>query len=73
MARIMISPVFVFFLQGYHARGNMDLARRYRVNRNRYPHYKLKLRGRQEPIDYSGDTGRAESIIQFVSQLSGGQ
>lgn len=49
----------------------MDLAKRYDIDRENYPEYRLFMKDTDNPIAYTGDENNAEDIKRFIVKNTG--
>jgi len=55
----------------YGDKENSDLASRFDIKKDDWPEYRLFVRGKSEPVAYTGDKTRADDIQKFIVQESG--
>lgn len=54
----------------YGEKENADLAERFGVKKEDFPHYKLFVKGR-EPVDFTGDETKVDEIKKFLIRETG--
>jgi len=50
---------------------NSDLATRFNIKKDDWPEYRLFLKGKSEPVAYTGNEARADDIQKFIVKESG--
>ena len=54
----------------YGEKENSDLAERFGIKKEDFPHYKLFVQGR-DPVDFTGDETKADEIKKFLIKETG--
>ncbi|XP_041350337.1 endoplasmic reticulum resident protein 29-like isoform X7 [Gigantopelta aegis] len=55
----------------YGDKDNADLAEKFGVKKENHPVYKLFIQGRDDPVDYKGNSKNADDIKKFIMKESG--
>ena len=55
----------------YGEKENHELADRFGLKKEDFPHYKLFVKGREEPYTFTGDAKKAVDVQKFVAEKSG--
>lgn len=55
----------------YGHRDNDDLRERFNIKKEDYPHYKLFVKDRQEPVDFKGNPEKTEELKEFIIAETG--
>lgn len=55
----------------YGEKENADIAEKYGVKKDDFPVYKLFVKGKDEPVTYTGDVKNADDIKKFLIRESG--
>ena len=58
-------------MSDYGEKDNYDVAERFGVKKADFPAYKMFVRGKTDPISYTGDTKDADRIKRFVVESTG--
>lgn len=58
-------------IQDYGEKENSDLGDKYEIKAEEYPEYRLFIHGKDSPIPYIGDEGKADQIKKFVVKETG--
>ena len=63
--------MFLCFSVDYGEKENQELADRYGLKKEDFPHYKLFVKGRDEPYTFTGDPKQVTDVQKFIAEKSG--